>query len=1210
MKIKRLELCGFKSFVDRTVLVFDHDITCVVGPNGCGKSNIVDAIRWVMGEQGAKALRGQGMEDVIFGGSEGREPVNVAEVSITFDNTDGLTPIEYRDYPEITVTRKLSRKGDSEYLINKTSVRLLDVTNLFLGTGVGRKAYSIVEQGRVGFIVSSKPEERRYLIEEAAGTTKFKARRKAAQRKMEQTQQNMLRVGDIVREIEKNLGSLKRQAQKAERYKSYRQELRDLELWFASHRWLELFGQSRTLDFQVKQVAEELETARQQESAIEAQYETERVEVQLALTEVEQVQRLRYEADHAVQMLEQEATNHLVRVRDIQETMRSSHRELANMEQSRTALAEEQHNLEREHELLRDTFERVRALLSEREREASLASERRQLSAEALARQQEEITQAVSKLARAEAMMVGYETRKREGEERLQRVEEEFDQSSEQQRKVATDREEVALRIEGLNSGKEQSAETQKQLEEKLTELRQSIQLSDRQVEQVRERLSDCRSRLRSLREIEERREGVGAGVRALLTRDTKNTDVPSQITGLLADRISCPPEWTEALASALGERIQYVLVTDEQAGCEALKILQSEKLGRATVFPIATVSSMNESRAVHSRAANLDGVSGVVGRLSDVVECEVGDRPLVERLLADVWIVEDLQQALKVHRDSQFAGWLVTANGELVSPEGAMTGGSGEDPGAHIITMKREVRGLEHAVAELDQELTVAVEHHRGLRAAIVESQSKLESARMQAHENQLAIVKANEESARIVKDGERIERRLSELQLEQTRIKEQLSLSELERAEAQRVLDEVSQEREEAASRLSELENELRTHDEALRDINEAFTEIKIEAAQAEQKERELSLNSQRIARSVDELQKRQQRLEREIAQADVNEGELTTQVILIKERLFTAIDEAQTLATQLESLRETYDIKQRTIHEIEEQLKEMRSGVAQNTQEAHARDTQRREVVIKLESLREQVLQSHRIEIEHALIDYHVREIPGGAEQTRLQDLSGLIERMGEINLSAINDYATEAARYEVLSSQQRDLEESLTELEQAIRQMNRESRRLFKEAFEAINERFKRAFPAMFGGGKAELKLTNPEDLLESGVELIAMPPGKRLGSIELMSGGEKALTAISLVFAIFQYKPSPFCLLDEVDAPLDDANVGRFNDAVRQMTDRSQFILITHSKGTMEMADVLYGVTMETPGISKMVSVEIAKQADRARTQAEYSSAVA
>jgi chromosome segregation protein len=1196
MKIKKLEVCGFKSFVDNVVLRFDHDVTCIVGPNGCGKSNVVDAIRWVMGEQSAKNLRGRAMEDVIFAGTESRGPHSFAEVTITYDNSDHLAPPEFNAFNEIAVTRRLDRSGNSEYLINKAVVRLLDVTNLFLGTGVGRRAYSIIEQGRIGLIVTAKPQDRRVLIEEAAGITKFKAKKQAAERKMEQTQQNLLRITDIIEEIQKTLASLKRQAQKAERYKRYREEIRDLELWLSSHRYLELHVTHKVLVQQMDHAVAKAEGARSALRLREAELEAERVVLQTLESVVEKAQTKAYGADNAVRLLESQIAHHTEQLSQMREREASGQRELERLSTQRQELASESENLSQQLEALAESeathaaqLEEVTAEL-EHQRASSDEAER------ALQAVRDRVTDADRRIARADAMLAGFDKRREDTRARLTRIESEREQLAEQSASSQQEAVELRARLEGLQSTQEAIGQAKEELESELKRLREDIVSSDESVEKLRAELAQKRSRLHSLEEIQQRFEGVGAGVRAIMTQYGRERGT-SKVQGLVADRFECPPELTKALAAALGERLQYVVVDDLTTGVDAVRYLTEGKRGRATLIPSVPHRPDNGTQRDDS---GLGYEPGVVGPLLGLIRASDEDRVLAEHMLGDVLVVETLDVARELHGKGLAFGMLVTRDGQVLFSDGRLSGGDGEDAGAHLIEVKREMRGLRDEVATLDDQMSAAMARHNSLRSAIAQRQAALEATRSDGHDKEIALVKS-EKDLRRAEEAERNARtRVESLSAEAEELGRVLGGESDEEAQGRIERSEAQNARIDAEAQLAAADEVYRARRAGVEQQSAVVTEVRVRAAQAKQRLASDRAVVERLERSREELTLRGERLAEELSQLSRQQGDVVEREAQDRAQLEIRVGEAMAAQSEASEARGEYEAAKTALGELEQALRQVRSVIEADMQEASMLTIKEREVALAITHLLEGVFQKHRVDVRIELTDYHDRSQPDESMKSRIDELTSVVERMGEINLTAIDEFAERNTRYEYLVAQKDDLDKALGQLDQAIRQMNRQSRKMFRETFEEVNARFQTMFPRMFGGGRAELRLTDADNILETGIDIIAMPPGKKLTSIELMSGGEKALTAVSLIFAIFQYKPSPFCLLDEVDAPLDEANIGRYCEMIRAMTGRSQFILISHSKTTMESADVLYGVTMETPGVSKIVSVELRDRSESRR----------
>jgi chromosome segregation protein len=1211
LKIKKLEMIGFKSFVDRTIVNFDHEVLGIVGPNGCGKSNIVDAIRWCMGEQSAKHLRGRSMEDVIFSGSESRAGHDFAEVTLTFENDAravGDVPIEYRDYPEIAVTRRLHRNGDSDYLINKTQVRLKDITDLFLGTGVGTKAYSIIEQGKIGLIVSAKPEDRRLLIEEAAGITKYKSKKKQAERKMELTQQNLLRVGDIVTEIERNLGSLKRQAAKAERYLSYRNELEDLQLWDASSRYLEIVGWTKLEASEVERFTLEFDAARTNLVAREAELEGVRLEAHAAEERLDVAQNESFTAENEVRAEEAAIARAMDKIVALQAREAQAQGESDEIEEQRARLEHERETVASEVRTFESDEEiHGTSVAAEESRLEGLSEEHRTAEAR-VAELRHASSKARADIASAEAQLSGFERRRAEMQTRLDKLRNEREDLEGTRIEMHARAHELAQEVTDLRTGKVTSTEEKEALEARLLELRTAITGSERALEEAKSELSKKRSRLHALLEVQARLEGVGTGVKALIgTKD-------ETICGLVADRIEAPHELTAAVAGLLGSRLQDVVVCDLDRGIELLEGLAQGKRGRATILPLhpryvagahAVLPSFTKD-GLTKDGLTQDGLAKdglVVERLVDRIRYAAEDESLVHALLGDAVVVADLETALRVreaHGDA-LQGPIVTLSGTVLFPDGRVAGGTGEDVAAGMLDGKRETRELAVEVAQLDVIASERLARHQELRGSIAEVQGALDRARHQAHKDELALVTAEKDHRALEGQLQQAMRRIEVLAEETTDLATSLVEAAGERNEAQQVLDDARALLDEVTAKLGEHEALAASWRAEVDVARQIVTEKKVHWAGAKEKLTAARGTLQRLERSTQELTERRRRLEDEMISGARALGESAALAMAHKEKLVSALDRARDAGERLAATRTDYDGFRTALGEREAALKDLRQASESAKESLTQHEMALREQALAMQHLLAGVAEKFRgLHLPRVVGDYHMRPPPDEDTKSRIGELGHLIERMGSVNLDAMREHEESEKRYEFYSTQKADLEKALDDLERAIAQMNKESKRLFADTFAAVNLKFQEIFPKMFRGGRASLRLTNPDDMLETGIDILAQPPGKKLSSIELMSGGEKALTAVSLIFAIFQIKPSPFCILDEVDAPLDEANVARYNDMIRSMTHQSQFILITHIKRTMQLVDVLYGVTMQEPGVSRLVSVKMNDAAEKKR----------
>ena len=1189
MKIKRLELCGFKSFVERTVVNFEHEIMGIVGPNGCGKSNIVDAIRWCMGEQSAKHLRGRSMEDVIFNGSESRPGADFAEVTLTFDNNDPTDiPEEYKAYAEIAVTRRLHRSGDSEYLINKVPVRLKDITDLFLGTGVGSKAYSIVEQGKIGLIVSAKPEDRRILIEEAAGITKFKSRKKQAERKMELTSQNLLRVSDIIAEIERNLGTLKRQAAKAERFVAYRNELEDLQLHDASHKFLELRGWIALEQGEVERIAVVANDAKTTLAAREAELESSRQEAHAAEETLEQANTASFAADNEARAEEAAIERAKDKIEASRRREAHGEAELREIGDQASAVVSERTAVEADVAILEQGEDGVAQAVAAEEAAIADLVATHEAAEHTVVELRESLSQAQQRIAGGEAKVQGLQRRRDELHGREEKLHGERDSRELSLLELRARTEQLGMALEDLRTGKVATAEEREQTELRLGELRKEIAESEQLLDEAKAEASKKRSRLHALTEMSARREGVGAGAKALV--ESKDPT----LTGFVADRIEASADLTAALAGLLGSHLEDVVVEDLERGLVLLADLAAAKKGRATII------ARHPAYVAGRSAPQLPPLPGIVGRLVDMVRYAPEDEALVHAIVGDAIVVEDVGTALHLREMLGDEVPVVTRDGTVFHGDGRVSGGEGEEAGAHMLDVRREMRELTDEVARLEVLVADRLGRHQLLRTQIGETQGALDRMRQQSHQAELAVVHGEKDLRAAEAEAEQHESRIATLANELAELHQTVLEAEMERNEAQFALDGIREGISAIETEIREAETRAAEHREQVKAQQEALMERKVALAAAGEKLTGAKSTLERLRRSEAELAERARRLDEELSENARELGETAAVYVKHKERLGEALTAAHAAQELLASSKAIFEAFRSTLAEREAGLKDLRTRATESRDALAQHEMALRERLMGMEHLVNGIREKFRgLELGRVVGDYHLRPPPDAEIKTRIAELSGLIDRMGSVNLDAMREHEEAEKRYVFYTTQKADLDKALADLERAIVQMNRESKKLFQDTYDAVNKKFQELFPKMFRGGRAELRLTNPDDVLETGIDIIAQPPGKKLASIELMSGGEKALTAVSLIFAIFSQRPSPFCILDEVDAPLDEANVGRYCEAIRGMTDRSQFILITHIKKTMQMVDILHGVTMGEPGVSRLVSVKVSDAAQNA-----------
>jgi chromosome segregation protein len=1228
VKIKRIEICGFKSFVEKTSIAFPDPVTSIVGPNGCGKSNVVDAIRWVMGEQSAKHLRGRAMEDVIFAGSETRGPAGLAEVSLTFDArglaadvAPGGVPWGVAGPEDIVVTRRLHRDGESEYLLNGVPSRLRDVVEFFLGTGVGSKAYAIIEQGRIGFIVSSRAEDRRGLIDEAAGITRYKSKKKAAERRMESTRQHLLRVSDIVGEIDGRLRSLRLQAQKAERYKRYKAELKDLDLWSSAQRYLGYLAEEKSIAAELEEIRGRHDSGAVALETEEAAVEAERLAGSEEANDLAAAKDDLFALSNKAQLGMQRAAHHDAEAADLAARAAAGRKEAedlraraqahgASVDEIRGRLGEI--DGEAEH---RERAYDAEALVQD-VRRAALAEARRDLDA-ALAAQ----AQSAARIARFEAERAAALQRRDDLSVRLGALATEDATNGERLAGLAGEdaglRERLSVLQDRVEAARQRAAEDETQL----GSLRTDLARGELELETLREEAHRRRSRLASLSEIQDRYERFQKGVRAIMQEHQEGRGAAG-IKGVVADIVRPPPELEVAVEAVLGERLGNVIVESHEAGVEAIQFLKQKSEGRSSFIPRALRAPRGE--VVYDATASLGGLggaggagglgnladgfipdpatvtdawprgAGVRGPMLDLIGYDRQYGEVATYLLGDVLVVEDLERALSLWRETRTSKTIVTLEGEVIDPHGVVTGGSRESALAGVLEQKREIRELEAVMERLDADVEAALARHVGKKQAAADLSRTRDEIGATLRQDEMALLGQQKDLERIVDEARRLEARRAALALQTGDLGRARDDSEQRLMTAAAGLDSDALALEEIERRAGELRLQTVALADQVDRANGELTTLKVAATQAVERRQNARQTLERLLVDRAEEEARAGRLESTMAEDLARAETLRAESVELRQEAELAQAEAEARARAHGERQGALEARQAMLAEREAILRTVRAEMARLAQALSRLELRCQEVALRRTGIEEQVTDRYReVELARIVYDYHLRPLFGAGEEQRTNELRGLIERMGEINLTAIEESEELQKRFDFLTTQRGDLETAIGLLETAIEKINRASRKRFRETFDAVNLEFQSVFPRLFGGGKACLALTDENDLLETGIEIVANPPGKKVSqNIELLSGGEKALTAVSLLFAIFLVKPSPFCVLDEVDAPLDEANVGRFNQVVREMTDRSQFIIITHNRRTMEIADRLCGITMEEPGVSKLVAVNL------------------
>ena len=1179
MYLKNIEVQGFKSFAQKINFEFHNGITGIVGPNGSGKSNVGDAVRWVLGEQSAKQLRGGNMQDVIFSGTETRKPLSFASVAITLDNSDHKLPVEFN---EVTVTRRLYRSGESEYLINGSACRLKDINEMFYDTGIGKEGYSIIGQGQIDKILSGKPEDRRELFDEAAGIVKYKRRKNTTIKKLEDEQQNLVRVTDILSELTKQLGPLERQSETARIYLAKRDSLRELDVNM-------FLLESRQTEKDLLVLREKNETASAQLEDTNREYQHTKVEYDRLEQELEELNRQMDELREKTQQnaLQKQQLEGQINVlnEQIQAGLQSDthfknrleivEEDLKQRQQARSEVEEEKGSL---HTIVKEAQKR----LTDQEDRLHTVQEQISQCESAVEDGKNEIIEILNsrattkgKAQRFDTLMEQVGIRKAEVNQHILHLKSEEAQQKTIRAKAQSEYDQITEEIHQIDQKSRQMDQQVHSLSEDLK--KQTTQLEISQTAYHREA-----SRLESLRNITERYDGYGNSIRRVM----EQKDRVSGIRGVVADLIQVNKEYEIAIETALGGSIQNIVTDNEQTAKRMIEYLKKNRFGRATFLPLNSINTRGEFSQKDALKE-----AGVIGLASDLVTTEKEYTGLTRYLLGRVLVVDQIDHAIAIAKKYHHSLRMVTIEGESLSLGGSMTGGAFKN-NSNLLGRRREIEELEGKVAAQKEEvsrLAASMEENRHnrnqLREQISQLQEQLRSKYVAQNTAKMNLVQLNDKEQeirdgyeRIRLDQEQIRRQLSEIKQDHDKIDEELKASRQDEKELETYIETRQKELEEWKNEESSVQRKLE--------------DLRLEASTTQQKESFASENLSRLISEIQGLVQEKQTILETLKQGNQEMENKRRSVEELKEAVSGFGGQEEADRQQLENWQKEKDLKNTSHKAFFEKRDHLSGQISLLDKEC-----------FRLKSQMEKLEESREAQISYMWEEYEIT--PNNALQYRKEEYTDLkemkkqitqlkdeIRKLGSVNVNAIEDYKNLQERHAFLSGQYEDLKKAEAQLENIIRELDEGMRQQFSEKFRDIQREFDKAFKELFGGGKGTLELEEDVDILEAGIKIISQPPGKKLQNMMQLSGGEKALTAIALLFAIQNLKPSPFCLLDEIEAALDDSNVGRFAGYLQKLTKNTQFIIITHRRGTMNAADRLYGITMQEKGVSTLVSVDL------------------
>jgi chromosome segregation protein len=1179
MFLKRLEVVGFKSFAEKSVIEFVPGVTAVVGPNGSGKSNITDAIRWVLGEQSAKSLRGGKMEDIIFAGSDSRKSLNFAEVTLTLNNEDHTLPIEYS---EVSVTRRVFRSGDSEYLINRQPSRLKDIIDLFMDSGLGREAFSIISQGRVEEILNSKAEERRTIFEEAAGVLKYKTRKKKAEGKLNETQENLNRVNDILHELEGQVEPLMIQASIAKEFLEKKEELEKYEVALTVYDIEELHRKWETLSKQFEQHKDDEVKLSTELHKKEAHIEKTRDNINIldgAITELQSVLL------HTTEELEKlEGRKEVLKERKKNATQNRSQLEKNIKEFSEKLTTLIEHKAEQEQIVSKLELEagKLQEQLQEKREKFDLFSENIDGKIEEL---KSEYIDLLNDQASSKNEIKNIIQQLEQQEKRTSRLKVENEKFLEE--RLTTKEKKLALQteIDQIQNEIHKQVVNYRESQKKLDSLKQGYQNQEKTLYQAYQFLQQSKSRKEMLEEMEDDFSGFFQGVKEVLkARGTKLKG----IEGAIAELVQVPKDFEVAIETALGGAMQHIVVDNEESGRLAIQFLKQHSFGRATFLPLTIIKGKSLSPAQQQM---IKGHPSYVGVASTLIQYDSKYEDIVNSLLGNVVITKDLKGANEIAKLLQYRSRMVTLDGDIVNTGGSMTGGALKQKTSSLLSRKGELEELKKKLVDMEDKTTK------------LENQVKKMKHDVELQEQRLEASRNNGEKLRL--EEQLLKGKFREVEIEEKNINDRLSLYDLEMKQFTDEAQSLSERKAKLEAKLLQYETDIERIDQSIIQLNEQRLS---EKSSKESLVEDISDLKVAFAAVQEQYTHAKERLQFLVSQYNENQEKLVVYTedlsILNSEMTNSHSGEEQLEAAAIRKLQDKNEtIKlisakreerlslNSTLEDLEVEAKEIKRTLKGLNEALKDEEVKINRLDVELENKLAHLREEYLLSFEGAKEQYPL-QIPIDEARKKVKLIKLAIEELGTVNLGAIEEYSRVSERYEFLLEQKNDLQEAKDTLFQVIDEMDEEMKKRFSQTFDQIRMYFEPVFQALFGGGRADLKLTNPEDLLNTGVEIVAQPPGKKLQNLGLLSGGERALTAIALLFAILKVRPVPFCVLDEVEAALDEANVFRFSQYLKRYSENNQFIVITHRKGTMEGADVLYGVTMQESGVSKLVSVRL------------------
>ena len=1180
MYLKKLEMQGFKSFADKTILEFMPGITSVIGPNGSGKSNISDAIRWILGEQSMKSLRGTKTQDIIFAGTQNRKSLGFAEASLIFDNTDGTLPIEYS---EVTVTRKIYRSGETGYYINKVPCRLKDIVELFMDTGIGKDGYSIIGQGKIDEILSNKSEDRRHIFEEAAGIVKYRTRKEETEKKLEQTKLNLLRINDILTEIEGNLEPLQMQSDKAKKYLNLKEELKNIEVGLFIYN-IEKYKQSLE---ELKKDEEIMNSTLNQEEGklekIKILKEELKDRIDEITTQIENIQNIGFESQKEIEKLNSNINVAEAKIASNTENMETYKKEITELEEKITNLKEEIEQKQTKKDNLKQNKEKFENELKSKEEELKKLTEKlssKEIEIEKLKKQVEENTDKKYELQSEISMQTAnFENL----EKRQKQLDQEISSNISELDRTRIKKEDIAKGFYEIENNRNKVLKSIEEIDNKKQEINNKIKEFDIQIANNTNEMRMKQSRYNFLVETEKEKEGYIKSVKSLLTDCEKIKELGKGMHGVLANIIAVPTEYETAIEMCLGASLQNIVTDTEEDAKKLVEHLRKNNLGRASFLPISSVKG--------KKIENIKGKkAGVVGIASDLISCDKKYEQIILNLLGRTVIVDNMQNAINLAKENNYSFRIITIDGDIINPSGAITGGSVTKKTVNILGRSREIESLEKEIKKQKEKIEKLGKDKEQYELSSEDVIEEVQSLEKQLQEIDITYATEKQRVVSIDENIEQIQKRIEKLKDEKERAEENKKTIKISKEENEKLIENINKQNEDDQKIIDEFSNANKDSQKYINDLNFDITNLKISVSSFNESEVSIEEMTEMINKEIETHTRNAENKKVQIENANLENSKLKEDIENTKQEIEKVKSKVENSGENIEKLKqERIEQNEKLSKKEDEQTEQFKT-----IEELKAQITKMEVKKTKTEEDITDVINKMWEEYELTPNNAGNYQKPENVAltQRKVNILRTDIKELGSVNVDSIEEYKNLKDRYDFMCEQRLDLEDTMAKLRKVIQEMTETMKKQFKEKFEVINKNFGEVFKELFGGGMAEVILTDEENILECGIDITVQPPGKKLQNMTLLSGGEKAFTAIALLFAILKINPAPFCVLDEIEAALDDVNVYRYAEYLKKFAKETQFLIITHRKGTMEAADTVYGVTMEEKGISKLLSMKL------------------